>query len=69
MTRRALISSDDVKPRGDMRAYLQQHPLRDASSKCAAPPCDARVAYAGDFCRSCMRVQADMRARLRARRT
>lgn len=47
---------------------LRTRAERDTSAKCAAPPCDARVAYAGDFCADCRRVQREMRDRLRAQR-
>ena len=62
----ATVSSDDLRDRAS--AYLVQ-PNRDTTAKCAAPPCDTRVAYAGDFCRDCLRVQREMRERLRAKRT
>lgn len=56
------------EPTPDYRDLRSRSTQRDTSVKCAAPPCAARVAYAGDFCADCRRVQSDMRARLRARR-
>jgi hypothetical protein len=68
----ALKQADDILDTNGP-SYVLPSALRDTSAPCAsgdkcisAPP--SRVEIRGEQCGACLRVQADMRARLKARR-